>query len=30
MFYDPAVVSKFKDCGVAILDAPSEVVMHGA
>lgn len=26
MFYDPAVVSKFKDCGVAILDAPSEVV----
>jgi len=26
MFYDPKVVSKFKDCGVAILDAPSEVV----
>jgi putrescine transport system substrate-binding protein len=26
MFYDPAVVSKFKDCGVSILDAPSEVV----
>jgi putrescine transport system substrate-binding protein len=26
MFYDPAVVSKFRDCGVAILDAPSEVV----
>jgi len=26
MFYDPAVVSKFKDCGVTILDAPSEVV----
>ncbi|MCL4791771.1 MAG: polyamine ABC transporter substrate-binding protein [Gammaproteobacteria bacterium] len=26
MFYDPAVVSKFADCGVAILDAPSEVV----
>jgi putrescine transport system substrate-binding protein len=26
MFYDPAVVAKFKDCGVAILDAPSEVV----
>lgn len=26
MFYDPAVVSKFKDCGVAVLDAPSEVV----
>jgi putrescine transport system substrate-binding protein len=26
MFYDPAVVSKFADCGVSILDAPSEVV----
>ncbi|TFG87850.1 MAG: polyamine ABC transporter substrate-binding protein [Chromatiales bacterium] len=26
MFYDPKVVSKFKSCGVAILDAPSEVV----
>jgi putrescine transport system substrate-binding protein len=26
MFYDPEVVSKFKDCGVAVLDAPSEVV----
>ena len=26
MFYDPAVVAKFADCGVAILDAPSEVV----
>jgi len=26
MFYDPKVVAKFKDCGVAILDAPSEVV----
>jgi putrescine transport system substrate-binding protein len=26
MFYDPNVVSKFKDCGVAVLDAPSEVV----
>jgi putrescine transport system substrate-binding protein len=26
MFYDPAVVSKFKDCGVSVLDAPSEVV----
>jgi len=26
MFYDPAVVSKFADCGVTILDAPSEVV----
>ena len=26
MLYDPTVVSKFKDCGVSILDAPSEVV----
>ena len=26
MFYDPAIVSKFKSCGVTILDAPSEVV----
>jgi putrescine transport system substrate-binding protein len=26
MFYDPAVVAKFKDCGVTILDAPSEVL----
>ncbi|HKT72630.1 MAG TPA: polyamine ABC transporter substrate-binding protein [Steroidobacteraceae bacterium] len=26
MIYDPAVVSKFKDCGVSVLDAPSEVV----
>jgi putrescine transport system substrate-binding protein len=26
MFYDPAVVSKFKDCGVSVLDAPTEVV----
>ncbi|MBM4197297.1 MAG: polyamine ABC transporter substrate-binding protein [Gammaproteobacteria bacterium] len=26
MFYDPAVVSKFKDCGVSVLDAPSEVL----
>lgn len=26
MFYDPKVVSKFKDCGVTVLDAPSEVV----
>jgi putrescine transport system substrate-binding protein len=26
MFYDPAVVSKFKDCGVTVLDAPSEVL----
>ncbi|HEY6483461.1 MAG TPA: polyamine ABC transporter substrate-binding protein [Steroidobacteraceae bacterium] len=26
MFYDPAVVAKFADCGISILDAPSEVV----
>jgi putrescine transport system substrate-binding protein len=26
MFYDPAVVSKFKDCGVSLLDEPAEVV----
>jgi putrescine transport system substrate-binding protein len=26
MFYDPAVVAKFKDCGVTMLDAPTEVV----
>jgi len=26
MFYDPAVVSKFADCGVTLLDAPSEVL----
>jgi putrescine transport system substrate-binding protein len=26
MFYDPAVVSKFKDCGVTVLDAPSEIL----
>ncbi|HUK01432.1 MAG TPA: polyamine ABC transporter substrate-binding protein [Steroidobacteraceae bacterium] len=26
MLYDPAVVSHFKDCGVTMLDAPSEVV----
>ena len=26
MVFDPAVVSKFADCGVSILDAPSEVV----
>ncbi len=26
MFYDPAVVSKFADCGVSLLDAPTEVV----
>jgi putrescine transport system substrate-binding protein len=26
MLYDPAVVSKFADCGVSLLDAPSEIV----
>ena len=26
MFFDPAVVSKFKDCGVTMLDAPTEVL----
>jgi putrescine transport system substrate-binding protein len=26
MFYDPAVVSKFKDCGVSVLDEAPEVV----
>ena len=26
MFYDPKIVAKFKDCGVSLLDAPSEVV----
>jgi putrescine transport system substrate-binding protein len=26
MLYDPAVISKFKDCGVSVLDSPSEVV----
>jgi|HubBroStandDraft_1064217.scaffolds.fasta_scaffold40792_2 putrescine transport system substrate-binding protein len=26
MFYDPKVISHFKDCGVSILDAPDEVV----
>jgi putrescine transport system substrate-binding protein len=26
MFYDPAVIAKFKDCGVSVLDAPAEVV----
>jgi putrescine transport system substrate-binding protein len=25
MFYDPKIVSKFKDCGVAILDSPTEI-----
>ncbi|MGH8139361.1 MAG: polyamine ABC transporter substrate-binding protein [Steroidobacteraceae bacterium] len=26
MFYDPAVIAKFADCGVSVLDAPSEVI----
>ena len=26
MFYDPKVVAKFADCGVTLLDAPSEVL----
>ncbi|MDG2341269.1 MAG: polyamine ABC transporter substrate-binding protein [Paracoccaceae bacterium] len=26
MFFDPAVVSKFADCGVAFIDSPEEVV----
>jgi putrescine transport system substrate-binding protein len=26
MIFDPAVVSKFADCGISVLDAPSEVV----
>ena len=26
MIFDPAIVAKFADCGVSILDAPSEVV----
>ncbi|MEP7314630.1 MAG: polyamine ABC transporter substrate-binding protein [Pseudomonadota bacterium] len=26
IFYDPAIVSKFKGCGVTVLDAPSEIV----
>jgi putrescine transport system substrate-binding protein len=26
MFYDPKIVSKFADCGVTVLDAPSEIV----
>jgi putrescine transport system substrate-binding protein len=26
MFFDPTVVAKFKDCGVTVLDAPSEVL----
>ena len=26
MFYDPAVIAKFADCGVSLLDAPTEVI----
>lgn len=26
MFYDPAVLSKFQDCGVSILNAPDDVI----
>ncbi|HEY4211044.1 MAG TPA: polyamine ABC transporter substrate-binding protein [Steroidobacteraceae bacterium] len=26
LFFDPAVIAKFKDCGVSVLDAPTEVV----
>jgi putrescine transport system substrate-binding protein len=26
MFYDPRVVSRFAECGVSVLDAPSEVI----
>jgi len=26
LMFDPAVVSKFKDCGVAMLDAPTDVI----
>jgi len=26
MFYDPKIASKFADCGISILDAPSEVL----
>jgi len=26
MLYDPAVVAKFNDCGVSLLDAPTEVI----
>jgi len=26
MLFDPAIVSRFADCGVSVLDAPSEVV----
>jgi putrescine transport system substrate-binding protein len=26
LFFDPAVISRFKDCGVSMIDAPTEVV----
>ena len=26
LFFDPAVLAKFKDCGVSVLDAPTEVI----
>ena len=26
MFYDPKVISRFKDCGVSIIDEPTEVI----
>jgi putrescine transport system substrate-binding protein len=26
LFYEPAVLARFKDCGVSVLDAPTEVV----
>ena len=26
LFYDPAVLAKFKECGVSVIDAPTEVV----
>jgi len=26
MFYDPTVISRFADCGVSVLDAPTEVI----
>lgn len=26
LFYDPNVISKFKDCGVAVLDSPTEIL----
>ncbi|MFX9181115.1 hypothetical protein ABTN76_20395, partial [Acinetobacter baumannii] len=26
MIFDPAIVARFADCGVAMLDAPSEII----